>query len=163
MGQRIGGLLAVVGGVCWLAAYGGGKVVDQSGSPPLDQGDSVAGSDADANGVRDDLDAIIAAQSFTTSQKFALVQAARALRSGMTVDLTNADAVRQAAARFTRGIACVDQQFDAAEAAAQMQWIRQLSTNTMVRLGAYAQFNRVWAGMPADGAVGSGGATHCED
>jgi hypothetical protein len=159
MGTRWIGMATLAAGLWWLAACSGGNAMNQRVLPPLDLGDSAAGEDANANGVRDDLDEIIASQNDTTLQKAALLQTARALRAGLTVDTTNASAVSQAASRLDQAVACVFSRFDAAEAAEQVQWLQQLSANTMLRLETYVQFNKARNGVltePPAGAVCSG-------
>jgi hypothetical protein len=159
MGTRFIGMLAVLAGLAWLTACSGGSAMNPRVLPPLDLGDSVAGVDADANGVRDDLDEIISAQNDTPLQKAALVQTARALRADLGVDPANASAVSHAAGRLNQAVACVFTRFDAAEAAEQVQWLEQLSANTMLRLEAYLQFNRAkerTAAEPAEGGICGG-------
>jgi hypothetical protein len=153
MAKRVGGVFTVVGGLCWLAACSGGNAMNQRVLPPLDLGDSVAGVDADANGVRDDLDQIIAAQNDTPLQKAALAGTARALRTSLTTDPRNTIAVSRAAARLDEAIACVFERFDAAEAEEQVQWLKQLSANTVARLESYMEFNRASNGAAVDPPV----------
>lgn len=75
----------------------------------LDRTSTVAGVDADGDGVRDDIFEFVAASKISTpSGRSAALNAARALRVAQTVDLTDGRAVEAAAQSLARAYACLD-------------------------------------------------------
>jgi hypothetical protein len=51
--------------------------------PTLDRGAGIAGPDTDGNGIRDDLDGFISAQSYSADQQKAVKQLARACQAAV--------------------------------------------------------------------------------
>jgi hypothetical protein len=109
--------------------------------PALDTTASITGTDVNKNGVRDDLDTIIAAQTDLPVQRAALTQMAQAIQATLTLDTTNATAVSAVATQVSRAVACVFAQYTTGNAGGRVTWIQELSINTMPRLLAYQQFN----------------------
>jgi hypothetical protein len=109
--------------------------------PTLDVTTSVTGTDADSNGVRDDIDALIAAQTDTSSQKAALTQVAQSVQATLTLDTTNAGATAAAATGMRKAIACLFTRYEPELAAGRFHWLQEISINTMPRLKAYDRFN----------------------
>lgn len=63
--------------------------MDASGEYPiLDRTDTLGGIDADNNGVRDDIDRIIASKSYAEKQRKAVEQSVRVIRRTLTEDLS---------------------------------------------------------------------------
>jgi hypothetical protein len=163
--------LVVAGCVLWLSACGGSSgsggssastvaaqlqaLVASGALPTLDVSSSVTGTDADSNGVRDDIDAIIRAQSDTGTQKAALTQFAQSIQATLTLDATNSSAVSAAAGSVRTAVACLFTQYDGATAAKRARWIQEISINTMVRLQAYDKFNAVMSGTVTPAATGA--------
>ncbi len=83
--------------------------------PVLDLTTSLTGTDADGNGVRDDLDKYIAGLPDTAAQKKALTQLAQALQTTLTVDTTNSSALAAVSASLFRGDTCVWQQYSSGQ------------------------------------------------
>jgi hypothetical protein len=109
--------------------------------PTLDVTSSITGTDADNNGVRDDIDAIIAKQTDTSVQRAALTQFAQSIQATLTLDVTNQSAVANVATGVRKAVACLFTQYDATTAAARVNWLQEISINTLPRLQAYDQFN----------------------
>jgi len=109
--------------------------------PTLDVTTSVTGTDANGNGIRDDIDALIAKQPDQPSQQAALSQVAQSLQATLTLDPTNASASATAATGMRKAIACLFVQYDATVAAGRFHWLQEVSINTMARLQAYDKFN----------------------
>lgn len=66
------------------------ETLEKAGNlPQLDRPSDIKGPDADYNGIRDDIDAWIAAQPITDVQKKAAQQTARVRQAELLVDLTN--------------------------------------------------------------------------
>jgi hypothetical protein len=109
--------------------------------PTLDVTNSLLGTDSNGNGVRDDIDALIAGTTDSTAQKAALTQFARSLQGSLAVDTTNASALSQAALTVNKAVSCLFQQYNANTAVGRVHWLQELTVNTLVRLTAYETFN----------------------
>ncbi len=109
--------------------------------PTLDITASVTGTDADNNGVRDDIDAVIAKQGDSSVQRAALTQFAQSIQATLTLDVTNQAAVTTVATGMRKAVACLFTQYDATTAGGHVRWLEEISINTMPRLQAYEQFN----------------------
>ena len=141
-------------GVSVLSACGGSKGSQPSAElqalkamqaagtlPTLDVGSSVTGTDADGNGVRDDIDKIIAAQTASAAQKSALTQLAQGIQATLTVSVTDPAAVALVADKLNLAVACVWSVNDNAKAPGQVRLLEELTVNTLPRLTAYEQYN----------------------
>jgi len=128
----------------------------QGALPTLDVSSTLAGPDANANGVRDDIDAFIAAGSDTTVQKSSQLQLARALQSATTVDVTNTSARAAVANALANAVVCVFNAYDATTASQAARRLQAFTANTLDRLRAYEKFNAAMTGsttaLPAAGA-----------
>ncbi|HEY4211168.1 MAG TPA: hypothetical protein VGM84_06790 [Steroidobacteraceae bacterium] len=114
--------------------------------PILDVSDSLGGTDANNNGIRDDIEAYISKQSDSTPQRAALQQVAKALQSTLLLDTSNAPALAAAATAVRRGVACVWSTYDPTNAHDRNVRMQQLTVNTMPRLVAYEKFNTAMDG-----------------
>ena len=114
--------------------------------PILDVSDSLGGTDANNNGVRDDVEAYISAQPDSTPQRAALQQIAKALQSILLLDTSKAPDVAAAATAMRRGVACVWSAYDPSNAHDRNMRMQQLTVNTMARLVAYEKFNSAMDG-----------------
>jgi hypothetical protein len=118
------------------------QALQKSGAlPTLDVSSTIAGTDANNNGVRDDLDAYIAALGDSTAGKSALTQLAGAIQGTMTVTTTNATAVTTASNTLNRAVNCVWTVYGKQQAHAKVMLMEELSVNTMPRLTAYEAYN----------------------
>lgn len=109
--------------------------------PKLDRSASIAGPDADGNGVRDDLDAYIDSLPDTSEQKKALRQGAKAMAAAMTANISDADSVREAARKISDSVGCFYLKYETVTARNRSREIEKYSVNTKERLIAYSKFN----------------------
>ena len=157
--------IAIVGWACGLAACGSGHDspaaptsppattplttpleqlqadVASGVLPTLDVTASVTGTDANGNGIRDDIDALIAKQPDLPAQRAALSQVAQSLQAALSLDPGNAGASANVATGMRKAIACLFVQYDATSASGKFHWMQEVSINTMARLQAYDRFN----------------------
>lgn len=145
------------------ACSGGGKgpaatpVPGPDGAPPTpvsideDRSDGLAGSDADGNGIRDDIDRLIASQfSARPDIRAAAEQKARALRQ-MLLATTREEALA-AGRQIARASSCVyrilpfDQPGAVPVRDAMSREIESLTANTRARLRQYLAANRLAGG-----------------
>jgi len=122
--------------------------------PTLDTTDTIAGTDADGNGVRDDVDKFIAGLPDTADQKKALTQLAAAVQATMTVDTTDQSKLSAASMALNRGTACVFQQYSTT-AANKAYLMEEVTVNTMIRLKAYELYNAARNGSTVALATGA--------
>ncbi|MEJ0034961.1 MAG: hypothetical protein WDO68_02550 [Gammaproteobacteria bacterium] len=160
-GRRLMRAIAIVGCVSGLAACGGDHDAPATPPPPpapttlsqlqadvasgvlptLDLTASVTGTDTNGNGIRDDIEALIAKQSDLPLQRAALTQVAHSIQATLSLDPGNAGASATAAADMRKAIACLFVQYDASVASGRFHWIQEVSINTLTRLQAYDRFN----------------------
>jgi len=124
--------------------------LEESGAiPKLERGDTLTGTDANANGVRDDIEAFIAL-NYKTDTQHAAMQMARALQNALTADKTNMQAIEAVSLEISRGINCIYSKFDGAEEtthpAQVAHELEAITTNTKQRLLAYFEFNEALDG-----------------
>jgi hypothetical protein len=123
--------------------------------PVLDTTTSLTGTDADGNGVRDDIDKYIASLPDTAAQKKALTQMAQGLQTTLTVDTTNPNALAAASLALNRGDKCIWQSYTSGQSAKALT-MEEFTMNTMPRLMAYDLYNAARNGAvvtPASGTV----------
>lgn len=120
---------------------------DQSGAlPALNRDNTIAGPDADHNGVRDDIDAYINTLADSPTQKAALRQTSAALSNAMTVDITNQGAVLDASKMIANAAACAHARYDSATASKKNAEMEKLTINTKQRFQAYENFSTAMSG-----------------
>jgi hypothetical protein len=166
MKQHFKGAIPIVGCLFWLAACSSSHTAPAASAPPastppdstalvtqlqaavtsgdlptLDLATSVTGTDADHNGIRDDIDALIAKQADMPVQRAALSQVAQSIQATLTLDATNATATAAVALNMRKAIACLFTQYDGQTATGRFHWLQEVSINTMPRLQAYDHFN----------------------
>ena len=128
--------------------------LEVSGSiPRLDRTNSIAGPDADNNGVRDDVDAYISTRYLAAPQKAAALQVARTIQKELLVSKTDKPAIKLLTLAEDRAVNCVYSNFDRngpIKPAAVVQDIESVTTNTQERLLAYLAFSKA-----ADGTTGT--------
>jgi hypothetical protein len=85
--------------------------LEQQGKiPTLDRSSSLAGTDANGNGVRDDVDAYILA-NFSAAEQPVALQMAKSVQIGILVDKTDKQAVRDASLKSSLAIHCIHYKF----------------------------------------------------
>lgn len=117
--------------------------------PALDRGVSIAGTDANWNNIRDDIDRIISRAYTNEKQRKAAIQVARALQASLLIDTSNIAAVKVIDREISRAINCVYSSFDGTRTKQPAQVIQELESitaNTKERLRAYLQFNKALDG-----------------
>jgi hypothetical protein len=151
-------LVPMAVGVLWLACSHGHGAGDtslpatlntlqtQGVLPVLDTSPSLSGIDANANGVRDDVETLIAAQSDSAGQKASELQLAKALQATLLVDTTNAEATATVALNLNRGVTDIWSNYSSDVASGKVKWLQQITVNTMQRLTAYEDFNHAMDG-----------------
>ncbi len=116
----------------------------------LDRSNTLAGIDADGNGIRDDVDAHIL--KLSAVQQPIARQKARAVQAEILVDKTNIQAVREAALKSRKAMTCSNFRFpanDAADGKLRRQVIEEITsitTNTKPRLLAYLALSKALDG-----------------
>lgn len=114
----------------------------------LDHSSDIKGTDADNNGIRDDIDAWIAAQPITDEQKKAACQMARAQQATLMADLTDKAALDQLGDRTMRGVDCLADRFepDYQTGLDLSAKIEAITANTIERAKQYNAYNRSSSG-----------------
>lgn len=111
----------------------------------LDRSATVGGIDANNDGVRDDIAAVIDEFPFDAAQKRAFMQAAAALQSALTSSTDTNSAVANWT-QMNRAIECLNGRFDPErfwEWSKYDDQIEALTLNTEIRLQAYIQFEQL--------------------
>jgi len=118
--------------------------------PELERGSILTGTDANANGVRDDIEAIITSNYTSSTQRAAVMQNAKAMQNALTVDKADMLAVKVIEREISRGIHCIYSKFDGASGSKQPAQVtlelEAITTNTKQRLLAYLQFSKALDG-----------------
>jgi hypothetical protein len=152
----VGGVLKLIGDAI--------KSAEKSGAlPTLNRDDTILGPDVDANGVRDDIDAIINALPDTELQKKALRQNARALARTLVVDFNDPNAVRIAMNGLQKASRCKFYQYPPTEYQLLNQRNNEIEkwvVNTKTRFMAYQKFS---AALNGTSNVGIYGGNYCEN
>ena len=122
--------------------------------PKLERGPTLQGIDANGNGIRDDIDAYIAAQYPLPAQRAAAVQTAKALQATLFVAPQDVAAAKSAARLVANAVHCVFSQFSGGAASKEparvLKELEAITTNTKPRLLAYLAYNKT-----LDGSVSS--------
>jgi hypothetical protein len=123
--------------------------------PVLDVTTSLTGTDADGDGVRDDLDKYIAALPDSAVQKKALLQLAAGIQATLSVDATSSTALSAASMALNRGDACVWQMYAGASPTLRVHTLEELTINTQPRLVAYEGYNAARTGATVTAPTGT--------
>ncbi len=118
--------------------------------PVLDRTDSLAGIDANANGVRDDIERHIEKKYTEPAQRRAAMQTASVLQKKLLVDTNDAAALDAVSALGMRATNCQSSVFPKIEDLPAM-WqmfsdLEAMTTNTKKRLLAYLAYNKARSG-----------------
>lgn len=89
------------------AAAGEASVLGVLGAPRLDEDPSLAGTDADGNGVRDDIDRIIAASPLSRLHRVAATRLAMALQGVMEAPPMDAEAAHARGRQLLDAVVCL--------------------------------------------------------
>jgi len=107
--------------------------------PRLQRDGGLAGTDANNNGIRDDVDNYLNAKNLPAEQKQALFQHARAMQAALLVDLADESAVNASSKAITRGVHCIWQRLGKDSAADTVMEIKKITMNTKDRVLAYGR------------------------
>jgi hypothetical protein len=125
------------------------QALEASGAlPALDRSADIQGPDANNNGVRDDIEAWIAALPITETQKKAAMQEARAQQRMLIVDLTDRVALQSTADQMAASVVCRGDVFspnfqDGSNLGAK---IEAITANTRERARRYVNYNKARSG-----------------
>jgi hypothetical protein len=125
--------------------------------PLLDRSKDLRGPDADNNGIRDDIDAWIAAQPITDTQKKAAQQMARVQQAKILVDLSDKSALQMLGDQSMSGVSCL---VDVSKPNNQQGYdlidkIEALTANTKERVKQYLAYNRARSGSVTELPAGN--------
>ena len=110
----------------------------------LDRTTSVAGPDANGDGVRDDVATWIAAQGYTSDVSKAATQLAKAYQVVLTVPSTDDTALRAARLASSDAVECVMQRSASIDAGYKMVAdLRRVTVNTDARVTAYLKYGEL--------------------
>ena len=121
--------------------------LETSGSIPiLERGITIAGTDANADGIRDDINDYIDSNYSATPRRAAAMQSAKALQKALLVDTTDIIVVKEINREIAQADNCIYTQFDgnnnSKQPAQVSQEIEAITTNTKERLLAYLAFSK---------------------
>ena len=125
--------------------------LENSGAiPKLDRSNVIGGTDVNANGIRDDIDAILTATYPQAPQRAAAVQLAKVMQAALLEDKTNIVAVKAISVRGSRAVNCVYRVFDGSNGSKQpalvITEIEAMTANTKARMLAYLAYNKALDG-----------------
>lgn len=125
--------------------------------PNLDRSSSIAGPDANSNGVRDDIEAYVASLPITLTQKAAAMQSARTMQLTLIVDLKDEAALDRVSNLGSRAINCIADVFmpnyqDGYDLDSK---IEAMTANTKERAKQYLAYNRARSGSVSSAPTGN--------
>ena len=129
--------------------------------PKLDRTDTIAGIDANANGVRDDIEAIITQKYMQADQRAAAMQYAFAIQAAMLADTNDKAAVKSISLKTSRASRCLFLKFDPTNDPSNSapfvaaNELRSITTNTKKRLLAFLAFDKALDGSVLSGQKGN--------
>ncbi len=125
------------------------QALEASGKlPRLDRSSDIRGPDADNNGIRDDIDAWIAAQPISDVQKKAAQQAARVRQAELLVDLGDKAELDRLGDLSMASVKCLGDAFqpDYQQGLDLSGKIVAITANTQARAKQYLAYNRAVSG-----------------
>jgi len=125
--------------------------------PNLDRSGSIAGPDANNNGVRDDIEEYIARLPITPVQQAAAMQSARTMLLTLTVDLKDAAALDRVSNLGSRAISCIADVFmpNYQDGYDLDKKIEAMTANTKERAKQYLAYNRARSGSVSSEPAGN--------
>lgn len=131
----------ILGLLCALTLSACGSGQDTTDKSTADN--ALLGIDANANGVRDDVEAYIEERSISDPQKQAALFEAKALQAIFSVDTTSEDALAASTSDMMAAIVCMNQQFDNPDDAEALGVLLEEQTfNTPDRNSVYDKYNQ---------------------
>ena len=125
------------------------ETLEKTGQLPLlDRSKDLRGPDADNNGIRDDIDAWIAAQPISDVQKKAAQQMARVQQAKLLADLNDKEALQALGERSAAGIVCLGDVFmpERQKGRDLRSQLEAIMANTKERAKQYLAYNRAVSG-----------------
>lgn len=122
--------------------------LEQSGAfPTLDRSKNIAGPDANANGVRDDIESWVNAQPVNDRQRKSLMQDARATQQTLLVDLKDQAALQKTSDGLAASLNCGGENFPDYVVFSRLAGkIESMTANTKERAARYMQYNAARSG-----------------
>lgn len=118
--------------------------------PNLERENTIAGTDVNSNGIRDDIDTFITSNYTIEEQRAAAMQYAKAMQNSLLVDTSNMTAVKEVNRQGSRANHCLYSKFDGSAGTKQPAQVgaelESITTNTKQRLLAYLAFNKALDG-----------------
>lgn len=116
--------------------------------PKLDRSTDLKGPDTDNNGIRDDIDAWIAAQPISDVQKRATQQIAKVQQAKLLVDLSDQVSLQALGERTAAAVVCMSDSFAPDRQAGRDlgNQIEAITANTRERAKQYIAYNRARSG-----------------
>ncbi|MDI9335645.1 MAG: hypothetical protein QM520_01220 [Gammaproteobacteria bacterium] len=135
--------------------------LESSGAiPKLERGDTLTGTDANTNGVRDDIEAYIVANYTNGAQRAAAMQYAKGMQKTLTVGSTDVQTAKEVQRQSSLANKCLYSTFDGSAGtkhpAAVGTELEKMTTNTKQRLLAYLAFNKALDGTSWGTPAGDG-------
>jgi hypothetical protein len=122
----------------------------QGALPKLDRSLDIQGPDTNTNGIRDDVENLIATNYTSAPQRAAAEQFARVMQSAILVEKTDTAAAKAIAVKGSKAINCIYSKFDGSpgskQPAAVVAELKSISTNTKPRLLAYMAYAKALDG-----------------
>ncbi len=125
------------------------QALEASGQlPKLDRSTDIKGPDTDNNGIRDDIDAWIAAQPITDAQKKATQQIAKVQQAKLLVDLSDQTSLQALGEKTAAAVVCMSDSFAPHRQAGRDlgNQIEAITANTKERTKQYIAYNRARSG-----------------
>ncbi len=115
----------------------------------LDRSSSLAGVDANKDGIRDDINRWLETQTFTELQKKAVINLARSSQQTLLVDTQDKTAVRAAAQKDAVAMDCLYATFDPKSSRPReiVSQVEAMTANTQERTTQYIRYNEALGGM----------------
>jgi len=125
------------------------KALNTGVIPTLDAGTGLSINDADSNGVRDDVDALIKRKYTVATDINAATQLAKALQMAVSASSPAPADVPTIATATTQAVDCATAQMGPARAADMIDEVRAATVNTKDRLMAYRETQAALSGQHA--------------
>lgn len=110
--------------------------------PRLDRGESLTGTDADDNGIRDDIDTYLSSLPVSDSEKSAIESTAGALQAIQLVDISSPATLQVSSDNLAQSVVCLSAAFDnPADAHKYLKTLEGYTANTPERAQKYIDFN----------------------
>lgn len=138
-------LISIIAAMALSACGRGSAAQEAAGKPPtLDRSDSLKGVDGNANGVRDDIEAIITAQYPKSGQRAAAMQFARSYQAILSVPVGDRVAAKKVKLLGSRALVCLYSKFDSttrdSNPSVVGEQIEAMTFNTKLRMKSYMHF-----------------------